>query len=378
VHQVDNSASLREENAQLRAEVDALRQEQELTRRAIAQADAVPYVLDYTTGRYSFIGEGIEELTGWPANEFEPAMWRSIIVESIGQGEQTGLTALEAGERTRAGEFVRWRYDLLIRRRDGELRWIADGSIELFGPDGTSTGSIGLLQDIDDRKRAEHERERHQQEVKLLETQRLESLSILAGGIAHDFNNLLVAILGNAGLATPLSEPGSMLRSSLEAITTASERASELTAQMLAFSGKGIFVVAPLDLSAAVEEASRPLEEIRARQVDVRYALARDLPPVDADAEQIRQMLTNLLMNAAEAIGGGSGTIDVSTAHVELARDELAAFDPFYSTKFPGRGLGLAAVLGIVRGHRGAIAIESGPGSGTAIRIAFPAAAASA
>ncbi|MDX6504133.1 MAG: hypothetical protein QOE29_1258, partial [Gaiellaceae bacterium] len=158
-------------NDVLLQQVEALREEQDMYRRAIAQAGGAPYVLDYRTNTYTFLGDAIEELTGWPPAEFHPDRWASIIVDSRTQGDQAGLSSFEAGERTRAGEFGRWRCDLLIRRRDGSLRWLSDGSIEIFGDDGRSVGSIGLLLDIDVRKRAEDQRARHDLELKLLETQ---------------------------------------------------------------------------------------------------------------------------------------------------------------------------------------------------------------
>jgi two-component system cell cycle sensor histidine kinase/response regulator CckA len=401
---VESAADLHEAIARLTAQVEDLRRTEDLYRRAIAQADAVPYVLDYATWSYTFMGEGVEEVTGWRADEWSPGMWNTIIVDSETQGEQTGLLADDAGERTRQGEFTRWRCDLLIRKKDGTLRWISDGSIEILDDDGKSVGSIGLLQDIDDRKRAEEERARHELEVKLLRSQRLESLGILAGGIAHDFNNLLVGILGNLSLALedPDLRPGT--RERLEQAELASGRAAELTKQMLAFSGKGRFVLESVDLSATVREVTALLDSARARKATLVYDLADDLPRIEADEAQLTQVLMNLLINAAEAIDNAEGTITVTTsvrdvpleelAHYELS-DPLAPgryvsldisdsgagmdedtlrhiFEPFFSTKFTGRGLGLAAVLGIVRGHHGAIRVTSEPGEGTTFHILFP------
>jgi PAS domain S-box-containing protein len=399
-----DDAELRAALARLTAEADTLRRTEDLYRRAIAQADAVPYVLDYATWSYTFMGEGVEDVTGWRADEWSPEMWNAIIVDSETQGEQTGLLADEAGERTRQGEFSRWRCDLLIRKKDGQLRWISDASIEVLDESGKSIGSIGLLHDIDSRKRAEDERSRHELEVKVLRSQRLESLGILAGGIAHDFNNLLVGILGNVSLALQDHALDETTRERLQQAELASERAAELTKQMLAFSGKGRFVLEPIDLSNAVREVTTLLDSARARRAALVYDLAADLPLIEADAGQLTQVLMNLLINAAEAIGDAEGTITASTAvrHVpleELAHYELAdelspgpyvvlevadtgagidpdtlrhVFDPFFSTKFTGRGLGLAAVLGIVRGHRGGIRVTSEQGVGTTFSILFP------
>jgi PAS domain S-box-containing protein len=142
-------------NAEARAD---LRRSEELYRRAISQAGAVPYVLDYGTGRYSFIGDGIEDLTGYRPDELTHELFGSLVQETYLQGEQSGLDNADAAHRTRAGEFERWRTDLLIRRRDGGRRWLSDASVEVLGDDGRSVGSIGMLQDITERMRAEEER----------------------------------------------------------------------------------------------------------------------------------------------------------------------------------------------------------------------------
>jgi PAS domain S-box-containing protein len=136
---------------------DELRKSEELYRRAITQAGAVPYLYDYAEDHYTFIGEGIEELTGYTSAEFTPNTWGDLIEETILLGDQAGLTNDEAVRRTRSGEFPRWRCDQRIRTRDGESRWVSDASVEIMGRDGRSIGAIGILQDITDRKRTEKE-----------------------------------------------------------------------------------------------------------------------------------------------------------------------------------------------------------------------------
>jgi CheY-like chemotaxis protein len=237
------------------------------------------------------------------------------------------------------------------------------------------------------------------------QAQKLESLGILAGGIAHDFNNLLTAILGHANLALMDLAPESPARESLREIDKASSRAAELCRQMLAYAGKGRFVVEPINLSRLVEELTRMLHVSISKKVLLRCQLAEGLPAVDADSAQLRQLAMNLVINAADAIGDADGVITISTGTMQCdensllggqltappvpgqyvylevidtgcgmdAKTQAMIFDPFFTTKFAGRGLGLAAVLGIVRSHRGALKVESEPGRGTTFRVLFPA-----
>jgi PAS domain S-box-containing protein len=246
--------------------------------------------------------------------------------------------------------------------------------------------------------------ERKRDEQAMRQTQKLESLGVLAGGIAHDFNNLLVGILGNAGLARLQLPDDSPLREIILHIEAAGHRAAELAQQMLAYSGKGRFVIERVDLNRVVEEMENLLEAAISKNVAVKYGLAARLPPIDCDLTQIRQVVMNLVMNASEAIGQQNGAITITTgsvcgeqahlsesivalekvaeayAYVEVSdtgcgmNEETRSriFDPFFTTKFTGRGLGLAVVLGIVRGHKGAIKISSEPGHGTSFKALFP------
>jgi nitrogen-specific signal transduction histidine kinase/CheY-like chemotaxis protein len=241
-------------------------------------------------------------------------------------------------------------------------------------------------------------------ERNLLETQKLESLGVLAGGIAHDFNNLLTGVLGNAGLARLACPTNSPIRYHLDQIETTALRAAELCKQMLAYAGKGRFVVRQVDLNEVVRENAELLRTSVSRKAQLTFDLAPELPAVLADTAQMRQVVLNLVTNASEALGEQGGQVRVATGTARLVRDtlrteKLAAdlpegeyttlevsdngpgmppevrarvFEPFFTTKFAGRGLGLAAVLGIVRGHRGAIRVESEPGLGSTFRIFLP------
>ena len=259
------------------------------------------------------------------------------------------------------------------------------------------------VRDITERKQADERQKKL--EVELQQAQKLESLGVLAGGIAHDFNNLLMGVLGNAEIALLELPPESPARGELANITTAAQRAAELTKQMLAYSGKGKFVVEALNLSKLVEEMAHLLQVSISKSVVLKYHFADNLPTIEADASQIRQVVMNLILNASEAVGETSGVVTVSTGMIEADRSYLAQtyldenlpeghyvslevadtgcgmdeqtqqkiFDPFFTTKFTGRGLGLAAVLGIVRGHGGALKIYSEPRRGTTFKILFPA-----
>lgn len=254
--------------------------------------------------------------------------------------------------------------------------------------------------------------ERREQEVqrfneRLLQAQKLELLGILAGGIAHDFNNLLSGILGFNSLAMSRLPTDSPARSDLEHVDSAAEQAAELTRQMLAYSGKGRFLVERVDLNHVTNELTSLLKVSISKKVLLRMGLAAEPVTVEADVAQLRQVIMNLITNASDAIGGQVGTVTVATGVVDADReyldrtyiqDELPAgtyatlevtdtgcgmppgviermFDPFYTTKEGGHGLGLAATLGIVRGHKGAISVYSEPGVGTTIKCLFPVAA---
>jgi PAS domain S-box-containing protein len=291
-----------------------------------------------------------------------------------------------------------------IRTANAEEKWVWERGRGIYSPNGELIFLEGFITDITARKRAEDERRKL--EAQIQHAQKLESLGVLAGGIAHDFNNILLAILGNLDLALAELPIVSPVRENLLEAEKASRRAADLCHQMLAYSGKGHFVIQALDLSELIEEMSHMLEVSISKKAVFRYDLAENLPLVEADATQIRQIVMNLVLNASEAIGEKSGLIRLATGAMECDRAYLAGtwldenhpeglyvhievsdtgsgmneqtrakiFDPFFTTKFTGRGLGLAAVLGIVRGHNGAIKVYSEPGRGTTFRVLFPSA----
>jgi signal transduction histidine kinase len=250
--------------------------------------------------------------------------------------------------------------------------------------------------------------ERRHLEEQLRHAQKLESLGLLAGGVAHDFNNLLTGILGNASLVMEIVDADEAVQGMLQDIIRASERAADLTRQLLAYAGKGKFVISPVDVSALVRDISELLRSSVPRTVELSLHLHTGLPPIEGDASQIQQLVMNLILNAVEANGERPGIVRVTTAIREVRAGEPIAqlrpeppvpgtyvlvqvtddgcgmseavksqiFDPFFTTKFTGRGLGLAAALGIVRGHKGAIGVESTEGVGSTFTVLLPAAGA--
>ena len=264
-------------------------------------------------------------------------------------------------------------------------------------------GRFWSFRDITERTHSEGERLKLEQQ--LLHAQKLESLGVLAGGIAHDFNNILTSIIGNAELALLRINKESPGVDNLHKIEEAAARAADLAKQMLAYSGKGKFVIENINLNLLLEDMLHMLEVSISKKAVLRINLAPDLPSVEADATQIRQIVMNLVINASEAIGEKSGVIAVTTGCMDCNKDYLKnvwldenlieglyvyleiadtgcgmnkntlakLFDPFFTTKFTGRGLGMAAVLGIVKGHKGAIKVYSEPGKGTSFKILLPA-----
>ena len=304
----------------------------------------------------------------------------------------TGSTAITVPE-----YFQRKRMEDALRRANEDLeRRVAERTAEL------ERANRALQAEMVERELAEEERRKVQ--VKLLHAQKLESLGAMSGGIAHDFNNLLVGILGNAGLALQELPPDSPVRATIEEVESSALRAADLTHQLLAYAGKSQFVTAAVRVSSLIEEMQNLLSAAVGRTTRLEYELAETTPPIEADGSQLRQVVMNLVTNAAEAIGSATGRIEVRTGVMDATREYLAdaqlgpnlpegeyvfieveddghgmhpatlarIFDPFFTTKFTGRGLGLAAVLGIVRAHRGAIKVRSAPGQGTAIRVLLP------
>ncbi|MDP8235834.1 MAG: PAS domain-containing protein [Candidatus Erginobacter occultus] len=267
-------------------------------------------------------------------------------------------------------------------------------------------GILCISRDITERKRAE--RERLELERGVQRAQKLESLGVMAGGIAHDFNNILMVMLGNAELVLRELGPLSPARESLNDILTAGSAAAGLCQQMLSYTGKSSLAQSSIDLNSLIGDMGNLIRSSISRKAVLTLNPGDNLPPVEGDPSQIRQVVMNLLINASEALEEQSGYITLSTGLIDCGREELARseiggeaapgrflclevtdsgkgmdeatrrriFEPFFSTKFTGRGLGLVSVLGIVRGHAGALLVESHPGRGSTFRVLLPVSAA--
>ena len=283
---------------------------------------------------------------------------------------------------------------------DSEVAWDSQ-----HGSRGEVVGHVCIVTDVSERKRLEEKRRRLEDQI--LHAQKIEGLGVLAGGIAHEFSNLLTTIQGNAELAMQHLSPRSTGRKRIEGIIGASKRAADLARQMLAYSGRGQLVPETLDLSRLVEGMVQTLQASVGDRAALSFRLADGLPAIEADATQVRQVITNLVTNAFEAMDDHNGAISVTTGTMAVDRQYFAEtclddnlpegpyvtlevtdtgcgmdaetrtklFDPFFTTKFTGRGLGMAAALGIVRGHKGAISIHSKMGAGTTVRVLLPTAA---
>jgi two-component system, cell cycle sensor histidine kinase and response regulator CckA len=335
---------------------------------------------------------GAERLFGYRADEVVGHAMLEFVPPERKQEEFDILERLRMGKSVLHFETVRM-------RKDGAAVDVSLSISPIRDKTGQVVGISHVARDITaEKKNAEQMRQ----------TQKLESLGVLAGGIAHDFNNLLTGILGNASLALDDLAPGSPAAASVAAVIEASERAAQLSRQMLAYSGRGHFVLELVDLSARIRETLPLIKAAVPPAVEIRLDLEPNLPAIEADPAQMQQLIMNIIINAAEAVPEGKpGRVTITSRsvqidgrslppHQDVGMGELTPgpfvmfevsdtgvgmdedtksriFDPFFTTKFTGRGLGLAAVLGIVRGHRGSIRVSSALGKGTTFRILFPA-----
>jgi two-component system, cell cycle sensor histidine kinase and response regulator CckA len=335
---------------------------------------------------------GAERVYGYAAAEAAGRSISFLLPAARAHEEREILARVAHGERVQHFETQRL-------RKDGTLIDVSVTISPIRDTTGQIVGASHVARDITERRAFEEQ---------MRQTQRLESVGLLAGGIAHDFNNLLTGIIGNASLIGEELPPQGRSQEFLAGLMMAAKRAAELTAQLLAYSGRGRFVVGPVHLSELISEIHVLVRASVSRNITIRLDLADHLPPVHADRNQLHQLLMNLVLNGAEAIGedrAGCVTVRTGAEHLDqsyiraaLSNKELASgeyvwvevrddgcgmdeatrariFDPFFTTKFMGRGLGLAAALGIVQGHNGAIRVSSTPGYGSTFKVFLPAGA---
>ena len=281
-----------------------------------------------------------------------------------------------------------------MRRKDGTILPVRLQGVAVYNERGEFVRSIAVIEDLTERRTLER---------KMLEVQTLDSLGLMAGNIAHDFSNLLASIIGSTQTAAHHAGRVPAAASALDNVLLAASRAVDLCAQLLAYSGRGRFELHRVELDRLIAEMVPVLKVPVGPRARIVLELAGDGTYVDVDATQIRQVLMNLVINAADAVGEMKGTITIRTARAVLGHQEIAAsarpeappgaytsfsvsddgcgmspgvrarvFEPFFTTKATGRGLGLAATLGIVRGHRGTLTIGSEPGHGTRFTVFLP------
>lgn len=287
-------------------------------------------------------------------------------------------------------------------RLDGSDFWGHLSGRRLENTDGSLRALVGVISDVTESKLAEEGR--RQLEQQFYQAQKLESLGVLSGGIAHDFNNILTVILGHCYIAREYINSEQEYKASFQQVETAANRAANLCRQMLTYAGKSPLVQTPVNLWLLVDEVVKMLQSAIHKNVTIELDLQQDVPEIKGDAGQIQQIIMNLIINAAEAIGDANGSIRVLLTKIAVGKDKeqtdtfgtvfLAGkyaclevtdtgcgmdeetqkriFEPFYTTKFTGRGLGMSAIRGIIKSHEGILMLVSQPGNGTTFKICFP------
>ena len=392
---LERTADLEAANEHLRAEIterrgveEELRASEDRFERAFRLSPAAITISTFDDGCYLDVNESFARLVGHPRESLVDHTSREMGLWAEPAQRLALLDRLRV--EGRAGET-----EVTFVTASGERRSVllSAEAIDLGG----RRCILALCHDITERRRGEET---------LRLAQKMESLAVLAGGVAHDFNNLLAVILGHNALALSKLPEGSPARAHVQKAVAATERAAGLTRQMLAYSGRGHFEIRAVDLNALVRENLSLLGAALPKYVGTEQRLPDGLPRIAADPSQLQQVVMNLILNGAEAIVGRAGTVKVTTRarqvqrgsldvlqptgeplpsglYVELRVEDDGAgmdvdalpriFEPFFTTKTTGRGLGLAAVQGIVRGHRGGIRVESTPGRGTVFTLLFPA-----
>ncbi len=385
-----------------------LEESQEQVRAAFAREHEARTAAEASEARIRGLTEAIPQIV-WTASragslEYVNGRWTELTGASSAAAMGTGWAGF-LHEADRAETLYRWResaetsdnfeVECRLRTVNGDYRLQLLRGIALPLREGGAAW-VGTLTDIEDQRRAA-QLDYHRQ--------KLESLGMLAGGIAHDFNNLLVGVMGGVSYALEVLSETDASRPMLEAALRASERAAHLVRQMLAYAGKGNYLMQRVDLAHVVASTCQLLRASISRTIQFQIGTGTDTPFVFADRSQMEQIVMNLVINAAEAIGNDQpGVITIRTGlewrekPLVLSTSELAPgayvtmevtdtgcgmdeqtksriFDPFYTTKFTGRGLGLAAVLGITRSNGGAVDVRSKPGAGSTFTVLLPAAA---
>jgi two-component system, cell cycle sensor histidine kinase and response regulator CckA len=386
--QKDRQTDLREE---LVRSLEAVRAQEERWQLALLASQDGIWDYDAATGKI-WTSPRYEAQLGYEPGDLAGRQTLADWKESLHPEDRDAVVA--AFDDLLAGRTLACSHEFRARAHDGAYRRVLARCVAKAEPDGPATRVVFSQTDVTEQREAE---------AALAARQRVESLGMLASGVAHDFNNLLAVIRGNAALVRDevKSEGGATALSDLE---TAIERAADLTSRLLAYSGRGRFVVGPLDLSGLGREMARLLGSSAPPEIRVETAFADGLPPIEADAAQLQQLFMNLFTNAVDALRGPGGTVALRTRreHVTSPVAPVAAgeeplppgdyvvlevedtgigmgeatrlriFDPFFSRKGPSRGMGLSAMLGILRAHGAGMRVSTSPGVGTTFTVLFP------
>ncbi|MGO8879715.1 MAG: PAS domain S-box protein [Desulfomonilaceae bacterium] len=377
---------------------EALRHSQEMLLLTLEGANLGIWDWDLTTGK-ALWSERNQRMLGYEPNEFEPNIknWKRLVhPEDWPKVSETLNLHLEA-------KLPTFEVEYRIKNKHGDWQWVqALGKIMEFDADKKPIRITGVAADITERKRLEQER--LEMERKLLHSQKLESLVVMAGGIAHDFNNQLAIVLGNLEFALMERDINPEVSLSIKNAIEAAKRSAELSRKIQNYTGNALYRAAELDLKELLTKNLSQLKSCVSKHVTLNLEIDSTLPTIKGDADQIQRLVMNILDNASEAIGDGEGEVRLSAGAMDCDTEYLSRsravnhpapgrfvflevsdtgdgmdaetqrqlFDPFFSTKFTGRGLGMAEALGIVKGHHGAIIVDSELGKGTTIRVLFP------
>lgn len=396
-------AAMQEELIALRSENRVLRETDRRSRAWLEHSPVCTKVLDLDFNLLYMSNAGVGALKLVDAEryyckpypiEFFPEHFRSTMLDRLEYVRASGEVAYQEAS---------------LMTLENQERWFSSTIVPVFDEAGIIENILVVSVDVTEvRRAAEH---RVELERQIQHAQKLESLGVLSGGIAHDFNNLLMSVLGNTDLALDHIQEGHPARHNLHEVEKAARRGAELAGQMLAYSGRGNFIIEPIHLGSFLAEMAHLLDVTISKKTELKIDFPSDLPTFDGDPTQVRQVIMNLITNAAEALEDESGTIQLTAGVKECDRaflntfkepfqpaadapleegryvyfevvddgcgmDEATSakiFEPFFTTKFTGRGLGMSAVLGIVRGHNGMINLDCSPGKGCRFQVFFPA-----
>ena len=388
-------------NERIRQAVRDGEQNRARVRSILQHSREILFGFDLCKERFDYLSPSCLSLTGYTVKELEDMRPRELLQQLHPEDREKIYRLIDRlRKNTKEREWLGL-VDYRFGHRDGQYRSFSDHLHVMYDEDGRAVYLSGSARDVTQTARLEESM--RILEKKFYDSQKMAGLGLLASGIAHDFNNLMTVVLGNAELA--LLECGGSDGSVLDEIKKTSLRAAELANQMLVYTGKTGLVVGNIDLSSVVKEMGSLLEVSISKKATIQYCLAKNVPRIRGDVSQIRQVAMNLITNASEAIGDRPGVIAISIREIELRAGELEKtvppgglpagryvrlevsdtgdgmteetmqkiFDPMFTTKITGRGLGLASLLNVVQRHHGAVEVKSQLGHGSVFLVYFPA-----